>query len=510
VRGITRGRVGHASRRSLSAVVGFAVAAAIAATLSVAAPSLAASSAAAHKCGGTGSTTTVTGKFADGATYLMQCPAGKWNGTLLLYSHGYVVPGASNPAEDVSDLITASWMLSNGFAMAGSSYAATGWAVQQALPDQVNTLAAFKAQFGKPRQTIAWGDSLGGLITFGLVQDYPKLFTAALPMCGVGSGGVATWNTALDAELVFQQLVPGGEGLQLVNITNPTANLQLAEKLIVAAQKTKAGRARLALGAALADTPGWFTPQSKQPAPTDWLAKEDNQYEWFTQIDLPFVFDFRANLEADAGGNPSWTTGVNFTRQLHLSVDYHEVVALYKKAGLNLSADLQKLAKAPRISPDAKAVAYLEKNISFNGHISIPVLSVHTTGDGLVVPENEQAYRSVVDKAGNGALLRQIFVHRAGHCAFSPADTITSLKVLLSRVKSGEWDAKALTTASLNASAKALGPGYNIFTAQNGKCPVGKPVFGTCPAPPAFTNYKPQPYLRPFDLGDPVPDSHQG
>ena len=45
-------------------------------------------------CGGTGSVTTVNGTLADGATYLIQCPAGTWNGTLFLYSHGYVVPVA--------------------------------------------------------------------------------------------------------------------------------------------------------------------------------------------------------------------------------------------------------------------------------------------------------------------------------------------------------------------------------------------------------------------------------
>ena len=33
--------------------------------------------------------TTQTGTFADGATYLIEVPA-HWNGTLLLYSHGYV------------------------------------------------------------------------------------------------------------------------------------------------------------------------------------------------------------------------------------------------------------------------------------------------------------------------------------------------------------------------------------------------------------------------------------
>ncbi|HXO24698.1 MAG TPA: DUF6351 family protein, partial [Streptosporangiaceae bacterium] len=182
-----------------------------------------AAASAATTCGGTGTTTPVTGTLADGAKYEIQCPSGAWNGTLFLYSHGYVVPGAANPAQDVGDPITGAYLLSQGFALAGSSYATTGWAIQQALPDQVNTLNAFDQAFGKPRTTIAWGHSLGGIITAGLIQDYPKLFNAALPMCGVLSGGVATWNTALDAAFAFQQLV--APNIQVVNITNPTGNL---------------------------------------------------------------------------------------------------------------------------------------------------------------------------------------------------------------------------------------------------------------------------------------------
>ena len=49
--------------------------------------------------------TTYKGKFSDGATYLIEVPS-NWNGTLVLYSHGYVVPGSSNPAVDVGDPIT--------------------------------------------------------------------------------------------------------------------------------------------------------------------------------------------------------------------------------------------------------------------------------------------------------------------------------------------------------------------------------------------------------------------
>ncbi len=477
---------------------GLAAAAALAVALitPAAAPAVAAS----QTCGGTGSVTTVTGALPDGATYEIQCPAGSWNGTLFLYSHGYVVPGAANPAEDVGDPVTGAWMLGHGFALAGSSYSTTGWAIQQALPDQISTLNRFGATYGRPEQTIAWGHSLGGIITAGLIQRYPARFTAALPMCGVLSGGVATWNTALDSAFAFQQLLASTTGLQVVNISSPAANLGIAETAAATAQSTAAGRARLALAAALGDTPGWFTPLSAEPAATDYTAQEANQYLWDSEVDFPFVFDFRANLEQDAGGNPSWTTGVNFAQQVRKSADYREVVALYKAAGLSLRADVRTLNRAARISADPKAVAYLARNISFTGRISIPVLTMHTTGDGLVVPENEQAYAQVVRRAGNARLLRQIFVSRAGHCAFTPAETITAVQVLLNRVSTGKWDRKALSPAALNAAATALGPEYNIYTAQGSTCPVGSPVDGVCATAPAFVAYQPDRYLRPFDL----------
>ena len=251
---------------------------------------------------------------------------------------------------------------------------------------------------GTPQHTIAWGHSLGGIITAGLIQTYPDRFSAALPMCGVLAGGVATWNAALDGAFAFQQLAD--PAVQVTGITNPLANLQGAESAIAAAQATPAGRARIALGAALGDTPGWFTPLSAEPAANDFAGQEANQFQWDANVDFPFIFAFRAELEARAGGNPSWNTGVDYAHQLAISADRSEVRALYKAAGLSLRADLRKLNKAARISADPNAVRYLARNISFTGRITIPVLSMHTTGDGLVIPQNEQAYASVVRKAG--------------------------------------------------------------------------------------------------------------
>ncbi len=174
---------------------------------------------------------------------------------------------------------------------------------------------------------------------------------------------------------------------------------------------------------------------SPEPGARDYAAQEANQFQWFSQVDFPFIFAFRAELEARAGGNPSWNTGVNYVRQLAKSADRAEVRALYRKAGLSLRADLRTLNRASRISADPAAVRYLARNISFTGRITIPVLSMHTTGDGLVIPQNEQAYASVVRRAGRSFLLRQVFVHRAGHCAFTPAETITAARILLHRMR---------------------------------------------------------------------------
>ncbi|MDX6389124.1 MAG: hypothetical protein QOJ73_187 [Streptosporangiaceae bacterium] len=466
-------------------IAGIALSAALLATgLSAAAPAIASP----QTCGGTATPTTLNGALPDGATYLIQCPAGTWNGTLFLYSHGYVTPGSTNPAQDVGDPATGGWLLSHGYALAGSSYATTGWAIQQALPDQIGTLNLFGQTFRAPRHTIAWGHSLGGIITAGLIQQYPGRFSAALPMCGVLSGSVATWNAALDAEFAFQQLVD--PSVSTVNITNPGANLTAAETAAASAQQTPQGRARLALTAALGDTPGWFTPLSPEPASNDFAGQEANQFLWESRVTFPFIFALRAELEARAGGNPSWNTGVNYFSDLARSADFREVAALYRAAGLSLSGDLETLNHASRISADPSAVSYLAHNIAFDGELSMPVLTMHTTGDGLVVPENEQAYRSVVDRAGDGRLLRQIFVQRAGHCAFTPAETITAAQVLLNRLHTGRWDSSALRPAALNSQATALGAVYNIYPAGSGVVPTAA----------AFTSYRSAPFLRPFDL----------
>ncbi len=434
-------------------------------------------------CGSVAAQQHITGTLADGATYVIDVPA-NWNNKLLLYSHGYVTPGSPNPAYDSGDGYTSYLFYSQGWALAGSSYATTGWAVHEAIPDQIATLDVFQSAVGTPIETIAWGHSLGGMITAGLVQQYPTRFNGALPICGVLAGGVGFWNEALDGAFAFNTLLAGGT-LQIVNISNPSQNYTNAENFLAAAQSTAQGRARIALVAALTDVEGWINPTA--PPPLDYATQEYNQFLWFAQVDFLFPFYLRSELEARAGGNPSFNTGVNYTTQLNKSINRSEVQALYAAAGLSLKADLATLNNAPRITADPGALTYLTNNITYNGQLGVPVLTLHTVGDGLVPVEVEKAYGTVVKEAGDSGMLRQTFVNRAGHCEFTPAETITALQNLETRVTTGKWG--ILTPSALNKQAAALGSAYNFLYINN------KVLY----TPPAFVNYQPLQFLRLYD-----------
>ena len=73
---------------------------------------------------------------------------------------------------------------------------------------------------------------MGGLISAGLVQNYPGRFSGALPMCGILAGSVGICNEFLDSAVAFKTLLAAGSGLQVVNITDPDTNLGIALQVL--------------------------------------------------------------------------------------------------------------------------------------------------------------------------------------------------------------------------------------------------------------------------------------
>src|SRR5207253_3318865 len=126
-------------------------------------------------------------------------------------------PGGTSSAAAAPDGPTGKWLLDGGYALAASSYSSSGWAIADALKDQIALLDHFAAQVGEPKRVIAWGGSLGGIITAGLIQEHPDRFAGAIPICGVLAGGVPRWNTGLDAACAFKTLLPPRPHLQLID-----------------------------------------------------------------------------------------------------------------------------------------------------------------------------------------------------------------------------------------------------------------------------------------------------
>ncbi len=84
----------------------------------------------------------VTGTLANGTTWVADFPT-SWNGTLILYSHGF----GPLVAQDAPDPVTQAALLAGGYALAGSSYDPNGseWALDTAVSDQFGTLAAVES-----------------------------------------------------------------------------------------------------------------------------------------------------------------------------------------------------------------------------------------------------------------------------------------------------------------------------------------------------------------------------
>ena len=163
-------------------------------TVLITAPSVAN---AAPACDGKSPIQSCVGVTSDGAPYAMQVPA-NFNGTVALYSHGYrynvdipagipLIGGykVTNTPEPVpgGNAEVAKYFFSQGIAIVGSGFARQGWNPDSAIKTNVELIDTFKKQFPKTTKVVAWGSSLGGVITQGLAEKHPELVSAVAPMC---------------------------------------------------------------------------------------------------------------------------------------------------------------------------------------------------------------------------------------------------------------------------------------------------------------------------------------
>ncbi len=216
-------RISHKSR--LTTLVG--AAALVVASLSVV-PAHAA--AVGPICDGKSPLQTCQGTTADGAPYAMQVPA-NFNGTVLLYSHGYRpnvavpvgIPGFGGytvantpetaPGQSDANMTPTQTLLGQGFALMGSGFSRQGWNLDAAVATNVELIDTFKKKFTTTTKVVAWGQSLGGIITQTLAEKYPNLISAAAPLCmadNVSAELTMAGDFLWGAKVLFNPAIKGG------------------------------------------------------------------------------------------------------------------------------------------------------------------------------------------------------------------------------------------------------------------------------------------------------------
>jgi hypothetical protein len=418
-----------------------------------------------------GSSTSYSGSTSDGGSWVADVPT-PWNGKLILYSHGF----GPVQAADAPDATTKQALLNMGYALAGSSEApatASWWTLGSALQEQFETLRNVRADLpGAPRQVLALGTSMGGLISALEDENAHGRINGALSTCGIVAGGIQLNNYQLDGEYAMVQLLGAGAPIKLVHFTSPadgTATGTALGALAQNAQQSAAGRARLALAMAFMNVATW-APGQTMPGRHDYDAQEAQQYA--VQFSVPtsgpplsamdFIEFARYYLEAASGGNGSWTAGVNFGRLFAHSPYAPEVNALYRQAHLNVRDDLATLTVHANIRADQNAIQWLERTSVPTGRLQVPELDMHTIADQLVPVQQENFYGHTVDGARAGALLRQAYVERQSHCNFTPAELVAGVLAVQHRVDTGHWG-DAADANQLNAVAQSLNLGASAF-----------------------------------------------
>ena len=369
----------------------------------------------------------LSGTLASGAKWSAEVPA-NWNGTLLLWSRGYS-PNVGSPESAARGMRES--LLAAGYAIVGSDYGAGGWSLAEAVPAQRETVAAFAAAHGKPKRVIAWGYSMGGLVTTALAEERRPAVDGALAMCASIGGAVGMMNMALDGAYTFRTLVAPDAGIRLVDVDDDRANAKRVGDALTEAMKTPEGRARIALAGVLGGIPGWTNPAAQAPASGDFEAQTDEIGRSFAMgIFLP-----RSDQERRAGGVFSWNTGVDYRRQLMRSGRRALVEALYRQAGLDLDADLARLNAGARVTAQPGAVDSRMRHSTPDARPGVPLLAVQMIGDGLTSPSLQRGYA----EAARGRDVRSLYVRGAGHCSFAPETVLASIRYIDARLAQGRW-----------------------------------------------------------------------
>ena len=331
----------------------------------------------------------------NGAPFRIRVPE-NWNGTLLVFAHGYgrwPEPAVAPPPIPVEERL-----LALGYAMAGSAFRNPGMSIKEGIQNTLALTGYFRGHVGSPDRVILWGFSMGGLITQASIEKYPGIYDAGIPMCATSAGMTKAGDWYLTPMLAYDAAFGWPEAWGSVG--------DVRDDLVFDD-----------------DVAPVFMPQLMNPA-------NYGLFEFIRLVsDLPaasfyppignvagamfFATEGRAEMEVRAGGPPFQNVGHVYT----LSEDEIDYLN-----GLGVDAEglLATMNAQTEIEAWRPARHYMERYADLSGKIKRPVLSVHTTADGICPVFMESAYRETVAAAGQEDMLVQVYTDGVGHCAFTP------------------------------------------------------------------------------------------
>src|SRR5215204_3445163 len=387
-----------------------------------------------------------------GAPYRIRVPE-VWNGTLLVFAHGYR-DKADHPGEidnrnaDVApSAALEAPLLAQGFALAGTAYKDNGWAIEDAIQDVRNLALFFRENVAQPQRTIIVAASLGTFVGFKSMEQFGGIYDGALCLCGAGAGATRLWDSGVPLYLAYDVIfgIPqswGTVGKVRDDIDFDTEVLaKLVPELSNIANFPKFEFIRL-----VAKNPGRGITPPPPPA----------FFPGWALTDFFFFTEARAELQRRAGGPIVQNLDHNYT----LTVAEKAYLAGLGVPTPVVDAWLAQMNARPRIEAKQSARNYVRNNTDYTGKIRNPILSVHTIIDPLLVVANESAYAELNAAAGKQDLLFQTFTNGVGHCNLTGPQILTSIGAIDAWVRTGVRPTTASFPVPLGFNPTFVPPPY--------------------------------------------------
>jgi pimeloyl-ACP methyl ester carboxylesterase len=344
----------------------------------------------------------LTNAFGTQLTLVCVPQTAQWNGTLVIYAHGYVSPEKplQLPLDELTQVMLGGttvigFLLGQGFAFATTSYSANGYAVENAQTDLNQVVAeASEALSAKP-MVILIGASAGGVIAVQQLERFPEIYDGGLSLCGPLGGMPYQIEYVGDFRVVFDHFFQDVFDFGVVDIP-PNAYLYWLdyESDIQDVIPNDPGKTAQLFSVTEAARLAW------EPVTGVETALSLLHFSVFSTDDVTAV----------AGGNPY---GNQYTRYAGSSDDQ----------ALNRQVE--------RVSADPEAQEYLEMYYKPTGDLHVPLVTMHTLFDGVVPFHHEVMYREVAGGSGNLTVLP---VARYGHCAFTGEEVFGAFGLLLAKM----------------------------------------------------------------------------